>query len=164
MLLAVISNIAVFIVTFFGMEWVGWLTHRYIMHGPLWFLHADHHDPKYEHPLQKNDLFIILFSLPGILLIYFGVQSGLDSPLLWAGIGVSVYGVAYFFVHEGVIHRRIRTIPTAHHPYFVALRRAHGAHHGSRDRTGGVCFGMLCVPLRYFRDAWANTPQPKSHS
>jgi len=36
-------NLLVLIVTFFAMEGVAWLTHRFVMHGLLWVLHKDHH-------------------------------------------------------------------------------------------------------------------------
>ncbi len=149
----IFTNAVVFLVAFLAMEGVGWLTHRYVMHGPLWFLHRDHHDPTHTHVLQRNDLFFLLFSLPGILLLYLGLREGWSSVLTWAGIGVTAYGLAYFYVHEGVIHRRFRTIPSSKHPYFVALRRAHGAHHGTTGKDGAICFGMLLVPRRYFREA-----------
>ncbi|MES2862928.1 MAG: beta-carotene hydroxylase, partial [Bacteroidota bacterium] len=35
--------IVVFILTFFMMEFMAWFTHKYVMHGFLWNLHADHH-------------------------------------------------------------------------------------------------------------------------
>ena len=35
--------ILVFILTFSMMEFMAWFTHKYVMHGFLWKLHADHH-------------------------------------------------------------------------------------------------------------------------
>lgn len=140
--------------SFLAMEGFAWLIHRYIMHGPMWFLHRDHHQPDDEQTFQNNDFFLLLFSAPGIALLILGLQTGWESPLTWAGVGISIYGIVYFWVHEGVIHRRFRMVPRARHPYFVALRRAHGAHHGQRERTNSVCFGMLAVPWQYFRDAY----------
>ena len=35
--------IVVFFATFFFMEFMAWFSHKYIMHGFLWVLHADHH-------------------------------------------------------------------------------------------------------------------------
>lgn len=38
--------IAVFLATFFFMEFMAWFSHKYIMHGFLWVLHEDHHKKK----------------------------------------------------------------------------------------------------------------------
>lgn len=53
-------SIMVFLVAFAGMEWVAYSTHRYLMHGPLWFLHRSHHRPR-EHWFELNDLFGVFF-------------------------------------------------------------------------------------------------------
>lgn len=59
--------------TFSLMELVTWLTHKYVMHGFLWYLHADHHQPKYPHVFEKNDAFFVIFAIPSILLFYLGL-------------------------------------------------------------------------------------------
>ena len=51
------------IVAFVGMEFAAWATHKYLMHGPLWFLHEDHHVLTGK-PLQKNDSFALIFAIP----------------------------------------------------------------------------------------------------
>ena len=33
------------ITSFFGMEFIAWFTHKYVMHGLLWSWHEDHHKP-----------------------------------------------------------------------------------------------------------------------
>ena len=48
---------AVTIAIFLFMEIVTWCTHRYVMHGFLWYLHEDHHQPRYNGIFEKNDLF-----------------------------------------------------------------------------------------------------------
>ena len=49
--------------TFVIMEGITWFTHKYVMHGFMWYFHEDHHQPKYQNPLEKNDFFFIIFSL-----------------------------------------------------------------------------------------------------
>jgi beta-carotene 3-hydroxylase len=46
--------IALFFITFFIMEAITWATHKYIMHGLLWYLHKDHHKPRPGF-FEKND-------------------------------------------------------------------------------------------------------------
>ena len=36
------------LVTFLIMEGITWCTHKFVMHGFLWYLHEDHHQPKYK--------------------------------------------------------------------------------------------------------------------
>ena len=33
-------------------EFTAWFNHKYIMHGPLWFLHKDHHKKITNHGLK----------------------------------------------------------------------------------------------------------------
>ena len=44
------------IAVFFMMEGISWCTHKYVMHGFGWFLHEDHHQPRYD-GFEKNDVF-----------------------------------------------------------------------------------------------------------
>ncbi len=145
---------AILIITaFVGMEAVAWLSHRYIMHGLMWLLHQDHHRKNPDHFLERNDFFFLLFAMPGILLIFLGLQQGNDAPYLWLGIGITLYGAAYFLVHDVFIHRRIKWFGNADNFYLRAIRKAHKMHHKHLDRFEGECFGMLWVPWKYFREA-----------
>ena len=56
----ILNGILIILCSFFVMEGVAWLTHRYIMHGLFWFLHEDHHVPKKEKVLEKNDYFFLI--------------------------------------------------------------------------------------------------------
>ena len=40
-----ILNIALIIATFLVMEGMAWLTHKFVMHGFMWYFHEDHHQP-----------------------------------------------------------------------------------------------------------------------
>ena len=53
------------------MEGITWLTHRYVMHGFLWYLHKDHHQ-KGDGFFEKNDAFFIIFAVPSWLCIMLG--------------------------------------------------------------------------------------------
>jgi beta-carotene 3-hydroxylase len=149
-----ILNILAFVVAFIAMEFVAWTTHKYLMHGALWRLHKDHHQPAENHRLQKNDLFFLFFSLPGIICLYLGTLSGWSPVLFWIGVGITVYGLSYFAIHEIFIHQRIPFIKRTNNPYFSALKSAHARHHKCREKDGAECFGMLIVPWRFYSRAW----------
>lgn len=133
------------------MEGVAWFTHKYVMHGFLWVLHKDHHDRSNHSPFEKNDFFFLIFALPGSLFIIFGSQIGIDFFLFWIGIGITLYGAAYFFVHDLFIHQRVKVLKKTKNPYLLGIRRGHKVHHKQLDKEDGECFGMLIVPLKYFK-------------
>lgn len=153
---SVVTNILVVILAFAGMEVIAWCTHKYIMHGILWRLHKDHHHKESKGFLEHNDAFFLIFALPGIAALYFGRQG--DHPLLfWTGAGITLYGLAYFLIHDIFIHQRFRLFRHSRNAYFLALRRAHKMHHRHIGRENGECFGMLWVPRRFFKKGPAKT-------
>ncbi|GEM62347.1 beta-carotene hydroxylase [Sphingobacterium faecium NBRC 15299] len=143
-------NIFIVLATFFLMEGATWLIHKYVMHGFLWLLHKDHHDHSTEGHLEKNDYFFIIFAIPAIILMYIGSQQGF-SYIFYIGLGVTCYGLAYFFVHDIFIHQRISFLSNTKNPYLLAIRRAHKQHHKHLGREQGECFGFLWVPVKYFK-------------
>ena len=148
-----LENIGVFLGFFFGMEAVAWTAHKYLMHGPLWMLHADHHIKGEEGFFERNDSFFLIFATPGIGLLYAGMTQGFDLWYFWGGLGITVYGFCYFVIHDIFIHQRFKWLRNANTVYFRAIRRAHKIHHKRLTKEDGECFGMLWVPIKYFREA-----------
>ncbi len=142
-----LTYITCFILTFFGMEFVAWFTHKYIMHGFLWRLHKSHHE-KGNHILEKNDLFALVFAVPSWLLIMLGVIYWSPASI-WIGIGMTAYGIAYFFVHDVIIHQRIKWFRNLDWKYIKTLRRAHKMHHKNLGKEDGESFGFLIVNKKY---------------
>lgn len=141
---------------FVTMEGITWLTHRFVMHGLGWYFHADHHQPGYPHVFEKNDFFFVVFAAPCIVLCYFGTWYGLNW-MFFVGLGIFLYGMCYFLVHDVLIHRRFKWFDKTNNWYFRALRKAHKVHHKHLGKEEGECFGMLFVPLKYFREAQLST-------
>ncbi len=143
-------NLLIVLLTFISMEGATWIIHKYVMHGFLWYLHRDHHDHSNEGELEKNDWFFVIFALPTIALMYWGSLQGFNY-LFYIGLGIMMYGMAYFFVHDIFIHQRIKVFSHTQNPYFLALRRAHKQHHKHTGKEDGECFGFLYVPFKYLR-------------
>ncbi|UYQ95726.1 sterol desaturase family protein [Chitinophaga horti] len=143
-------NILIVVLTFFIMEGLTWIIHKYVMHGFLWVLHKDHHDHSHSGDFERNDLFFVIFATPTIVLLYLGVQQSM-SYLFFIGLGIFLYGMAYFFVHDIFIHQRISLLRDTKNPYLLAIRRAHKQHHKHTGREEGECFGFLWVPVKYFK-------------
>ena len=143
-------SILIVMVVFLLMEPLTWTIHKYIMHGFLWILHKDHHDHSTEGHFEKNDYFFVIFALPAIALFYFGAKNGYNY-LFFIALGITLYGMAYFFVHDIFIHQRFKLLKNTKNPYLKGIRRAHKQHHKYITRHDGECFGFLFVPIKYFK-------------
>jgi beta-carotene 3-hydroxylase len=140
--------IAFAFLVFFIMEGITWLTHKYVMHGFLWYLHKDHHqkEPGF---WEKNDAFFVIFAVPSWLCIMLGMM----NEVWWVvsiGAGIAMYGFAYFLVHEVIIHQRFKWFTRSNNRYIKAIRWAHKMHHKYLDKEDGESFGMLIVAKKYW--------------
>ena len=139
--------ILVMIACFVMMEGITWMAHKWVMHGFLWTLHRDHHEEE-PHFFEKNDLFFLIFATPSFLSILFG---GIKH-LWWLqaiGFGIMAYGVAYFIVHDVIIHQRFKWFSKSKHSYMRSIRWAHKMHHKHRGKKEGESFGLLWVNKKY---------------
>jgi len=137
--------------TFFFMEGVAWFTHKFVMHGLLWVLHKDHHQKK-PHFFEKNDAFFLIFATPSILLFFFGAKSGFNW-MFYIGLGIFIYGIAYFIIHDVVIHQRFKWFSRSNNRYIKTIKRAHKIHHKYLDRHDGESFGMLYASRKYWQQS-----------
>ena len=140
------------VATFFAMEFVAWFAHKYVMHGFLWVLHKDHHqrEPGF---FEKNDAFFLIFAIPSAAFYIIGSAVPGMFPLFFVGVGISLYGIAYFLVHDIFIHQRFKLFTRTNHRYLKAIRKAHKVHHKHLNPEDGECFGMLIVPPKYIKEA-----------
>jgi len=147
----ILINSLFVLAAFVGMEGVAWVAHKYIMHGLLWKLHKDHHKKETEGFIEHNDFFFLLFAIPGILALLFGELNDYNF-LFWIGLGITLYGLCYFLVHDIFIHQRFKMFRNSNSKYLKAIRRAHKMHHKHLTKEYGECFGMLWVPFKYFKN------------
>ncbi len=148
---------AVTTATFLGMEFVAWFMHKYVLHGALWFLHRSHH-VRHPHHLERNDLFFLFYGTLSMLFIIYGSPD--KDWRYWLGIGIAAYGTVYFFVHDVLIHGRLRFWRKSSNSYLRALNMAHKIHHKTTGRDGSEEFGMLWVSVKYFAMA-RQRPAPR---
>ena len=146
-------KIIITLVTVILMEGITWLTHKYVMHGFLWYLHEDHHQPRYNSIFEKNDLFFVIFAVPSVLLMYFGMNNGYNY-MFCIGLGILIYGIFYFIVHDIIIHQRFKWFKNIKWRYIQALRKGHKMHHKSMEKESEESFGMLYVPWKYFKEKY----------
>jgi beta-carotene 3-hydroxylase len=134
------------------MEFVAWFAHKYIMHGWLWSWHEDHHKPHHEKHgfFEKNDLFFLVFAIPSALSYIIGSA----TPHFWlffVGVGISIYGLIYFLIHDVYIHQRFKWFRQLESRYSKAILRAHGAHHAKHTKEQCESFGLLVVHPRFYK-------------
>ncbi|XP_042375786.1 beta-carotene hydroxylase 2, chloroplastic-like isoform X2 [Zingiber officinale] len=128
-----------------GMElWARW-AHRALWHASLWPMHESHHRPR-DGPFELNDVFAVINAVPAISLMAYGLlHRGLFPGLCFgAGLGFTLFGIAYMFVHDGLVHRRFPVGPIANVPYFRRVAAAHQIHH--THKFGGVPYGLFLGP------------------
>lgn len=130
------KNLIIGITAFAAMEFVSYLAHRYVYHTIGWVFHKSHHT-KREGPFELNDIFPMIFAALSIAFILWGLGSD-RAAVVAAAVGVSAYGMLYFFVHDLYIHRRIKSLPLRI-PFLLKIKKAHAIHH----KYGGEPYGLL---------------------
>ena len=135
--MSIVAGALVVVVAFVVMEPVTWATHRFVMHGPGWFLHESHHRASGRR-FEANDVYPVMFASTVMAALWIGFHAASWRWLVPASVGVTLYGAAYALVHDGAVHGRI---PTGRwfRDRVARLVVAHRVHH----RTGGEPFGML---------------------
>jgi beta-carotene 3-hydroxylase len=128
-----------------AMEGVAYAAHRWVMHGPGWFLHASHHRARAGR-WELNDLYAVIFAGPSIALIYAGVQAGWWPGCTWIGAGIAAYGAIYFGFHDVIVHERVPTRYLPRSAYMKRIVQAHRLHHVVETKGGTVSFGFLVAP------------------
>jgi beta-carotene 3-hydroxylase len=134
---------------FAAMEFSGWFIHKYLMHGPLWMIHKTHHQHSNTF-FELNDLFSVLFGSIALVLLFKGVDS-LDYRF-WMGVGISLYGVLYFILHDVLVHRRLKWFDRPKNRFLKGIFKAHQAHHRTNQKEDAVSFGLFVVPKKFFKN------------
>ncbi|GBF99089.1 beta-carotene hydroxylase [Raphidocelis subcapitata] len=130
-----------------GMELWARFAHKSLWHDfrPGWALHKSHHEPR-TGPFEANDVYAVVNAVPAIALCSYGfLNATLPGALCFgAGLGITLFGWAYLFTHDGLVHKRFPTGPIANHPYMLRVVAAHKLHH--TEKYGGVPFGLFFGP------------------
>lgn len=129
------------------MEAVSWTMHKYVFHGPLWFIHKTHHQEKHSW-FELNDLFSLGFAAFALWLMWAGHLT--LNYYFWVGAGISIYGIVYFIFHDWFIHNRFKSFKTTN-TYLLGIRRAHKIHHKSLEKKPAEEFGLLVAKMKWFK-------------
>jgi beta-carotene 3-hydroxylase len=157
-------NLALFIIAgFVGMEIISYLVHRFVFHGLLWNIHRTHHEASHGH-FELNDLFSLGFAAVAIVLVVLGSSDPLVDPRFGVGIGITVYGILYFIMHDLFTHRRFLPF-SSESRIMLLIRSAHNRHHQTAEKDGHEPYGLFLFPYdRYKEAATKKAQRVKKHS
>lgn len=140
-----LAGFALFVATIAVMEGVAYVAHRWVMHGPGWFLHASHHAPRTGF-WELNDAYFVIFASPSIALLLLGTSGTWGVWATWVGAGIAAYGAIYLGFHDIIVHRRVPTRYVPRSAYMKRIVQAHRLHHVVETKAGTVSFGFLVAP------------------
>lgn len=91
-------------------------------------------------------MYAIMNAVPAIALCLYGflTPTMTGSLCFGAGLGITLFGIAYMFVHDGLVHKRFPTGPIAELPYMKRVTVAHKLHHS--EKYNGVPWGLFLGP------------------
>jgi len=126
--------------------WARW-AHKELWHENEagWLYHKSHHEPR-TGPFEANDVFAIVNAVPAIALTSFGffTDGQVGACCFGLGLGITLFGWAYMFVHDGLVHKRFPVGPIAEVPYLKRVAVAHSVHH--TEKFEGVPWGLFLGP------------------
>lgn len=130
-----------------GMEMYARWAHKYLWHENKlgWTLHKSHHEPR-TGPFEANDIYAVMNAAPAIFLCGYGFlrPDVIGGLCFGTGLGITLFGISYMFVHDGLVHKRFPVGPIANLPVLKKVAVAHQMHHS--EKYGGVPFGMFLGP------------------
>lgn len=137
--------------------------HGRIWHGVLFPIHRSHHETRIGR-FEANDVLSVTHAPIAAALVIVGcIMHGFAGAVLrGAGIGMTLFGIAYVVVHDGFVHGRLPVSGLARFRFFRRIRGAHRLHH----RSGAAPFGLFAGPrevARAIRHATAPTSRRAAH-
>jgi beta-carotene 3-hydroxylase len=134
--MSVAAVVGLTVATAVAMEPISATIHRSIGHGVAWPIHRSHHDGPVLGP-EMNDIIPLVSALVTVALFAVGVFQRRFAWILPVASGATMYGIAYFVVHDIYIHRRLRLLPK-HVGWLEPFKQAHLEHHEMGRGNWGI--------------------------
>lgn len=139
------------------------LLHGKVWHRWLYRVHRSHHEPR-RGRFEANDALSGVHAPIAIALILFGCRGtpGLAREIAFGfGLGMTLFGVAYVVVHDGLVHGRLGVGFLARSRALRRIRGAHLVHHGPGE---GVPYGLFLGPAELARARRARLDGALTHA
>ena len=136
------------ILGFVGLEIFSYIIHRWVFHGFLWLIHESHHIAT-KGAFELNDIFSLGFAVISVLLITFSQNPKLESFAFPIGLGIAIYGIIYFVIHDLFTHRRFLPFGSENN-VLLTIRAAHQKHHQTADKSGIEPYGLFVFNFTKF--------------
>jgi beta-carotene 3-hydroxylase len=145
----IVKFISLAALSFILMELLSYVLHRYIFHGLFWKIHKTHHESSHS-VFELNDLFSFSFSIAAIVLMIIGLQENiLESLSFPIGMGITIYGILYFIIHDIYTHKRFAKLKTDNRIINI-IKKAHQKHHQSAKKIGNEPYGLFLFDYELF--------------
>ncbi len=136
------------ILGFVGLEIFSYIVHRWFFHGILWRIHESHHVAT-KGMFELNDIFSFVFGGVSVLLLVFAEHPLSESIAFPIGLGIAIYGIFYFIIHDLFTHRRFLPFGSENKT-LLTIRAAHQKHHQSADKVGIEPYGLFVFNFGIF--------------
>jgi beta-carotene 3-hydroxylase len=125
-------------------RWAAFL-HGRVWHGWLYPVHRTHHDPRRAGSrLEANDALSAIHAPIAMVLIIGACRAAPSvgrEVAFGVGVGMTLFGGAYFIVHDGLVHGRLPVSFLLRVRYFRSVARCHRVHH--RGSAQGAPYGLF---------------------
>ena len=145
---AILLGTLVALVVAAAMEPWARLLHGRVWHHRLWRIHRSHHARR-SGRFEVNDALSAAHAPVAAALVMIGCNiHGLLAPLaIGTGAGMTLFGVAYVVMHDGLVHGRLPVAFLLRLPSVRRIRDAHAVHHAK----GAAPYGFFLGPRELAR-------------
>ncbi len=134
---------------FLATELFSYFVHRFVFHGVLWRVHQTHHHARHG-KIELNDIFSLIFAAISMSLMICAESPFAASSAFPFGLGIALYGLLYFIIHDIFTHRRFFSLNTKN-KILLTVRAAHQRHHQSAEKDGLEPFGLFLFDFQRFK-------------
>lgn len=135
------------------------LLHGKVWHRSLWSVHRSHHSRR-KGWFERNDALSAAHAPIAMVLIMVGcnLHGFAAAATIGLGVGMTVFGLAYFVMHDGFVHGRLPVRFLSRYAWLERVRVAHAVHHA----RGEAPYGFFLGPAELKRSPRARSADPSA--
>ncbi len=135
------------------------LLHGRVWHRRLWRIHRTHHSRR-RGRYEANDALSAAHAPIAAALVMIGcnMHGALAAAAIGTGVGMTMFGVAYVIVHDGLVHGRLPVGFLLRVPALRRIRKAHAVHHAE----GAAPYGFFLGPRELAKQRLTQAPRARA--